>query len=169
MSCKCVQFRVPPLSLHSFLPFFSLVSSRGQLSPSRLGCSFHAAPPLCPEHRLTRPEEGAPHSPSLLSGCWAGMVGHTLRNRVPSSQSLQHGALCPHSRRSFQSSGQISGQRKTRASPSRENTVISRYFVLPAPTPPPAARDLAQKTNLRRGEHSPGPLKLGSAQKSAFK
>lgn len=77
----------------------SSVSARGRLSPQKLGGSLSMLLPH-PRPRRRRPlrEAGSPHSPPLLAGRCAGMAGHTLRNRVPSSQRLQRRALKPPSR-----------------------------------------------------------------------
>lgn len=123
-----------PLTLYGFLPLFPPQSLPGASFPQSSAAASMLRPPLLGTPRPC-PEEGSPHSPSLLAGCCAGMAGHTRGNRVPASKNLQRGALYPHCRCWSQVFSSNPGQRKTRASLSRENAVISRYFVIPAPAP----------------------------------
>lgn len=125
-----------PLTLYGFLPLFPPQSLPGASFPQSSAGRFHAAAPSA-RHAPPVPRGRSPHSPSLLAGCCAGMAGHTRGNRVPASKNLQRRALYPHCRCWSQVFSPNPGQRKTRASLSRENPVISRYFVIPAPAPAP--------------------------------
>lgn len=134
ISCNMCNSGYVPLSLSPQLlpPLFLLSLCPGSALPLKARLQLPCCAPLSPGRRRPCPQEGSPHSPPLLAGCCAGMAGHTLRNKVLSSQSLQRRALELQSRCRPQASRQLPGQRKTRASPSRENAIISRYFVFPA-------------------------------------
>lgn len=91
--CKYVQFRLP--SIHSLRlpsPLFLLSLCPGPAFP-KARLSLPCCGPLCPGRRRPCPEEGSPHSPSLLAGCCAGMAGHTLGSTVPASRTC-HAARC---------------------------------------------------------------------------
>lgn len=148
MSCKYGQFGVPSTPSPQLLtPLSSPQSLPGSALPPKLGCIYHAAAPSAPDaaarakfSSLTVAARGLlrwhgwTHNPE-----WRPLLSEPATPRALSSQTLRAPLFSTNP-----------GQRKTRASPSRENTVISRYFVLPAPTPPPSsgARDLAQKIHL---------------------
>lgn len=153
LACKisCIaQRRAIPSTLHSrraaSKPSFPPQSLPGVRSSPKPGCSFRAAAPSARDAAaraqrkvlLTHRRRSRAAAPAWLD---------TLRGQVPSPKNLQRRAPSPQPRLVAVLSTNP-GQRKTRASLSRENTVISRYFALLVPPPPPAARDLAQKMHL---------------------
>lgn len=134
---------VIPGALHSLLRFFPQ-SLPGVTLPTNLGCSLHAVPlpprpdaaalkeGLLTHHRCSRAAAPAwldPHSGTRSSAL--SVYNAADRNLTAT--------VCP-------ASSPKPRPGKTRASSSRENAVISRYFVRPAPPRPriPEARDLAQ-------------------------
>ena len=98
-----------------------------------------------PRRRSPRWEASFPHSPPLFAGRCAGMAGHTLRNRVPSSQCLQCRTLNPHSPLPGPSLPAKRPAREKRALLLRGKTPSSRDASCSPPRPRvPEARDLAE-------------------------
>ena len=127
-----------PLSTERGNLFSSSISARGRLSRQKLGCSLHAAPP--PPPRTPQPALGGKFS-SLTAAVRGALRRHGWTH-TPERGALLTVPAMPHAKSSLaaprsQSPGQAPRQRKTRASPSRENAVISRCFVLPTPPPSP--------------------------------
>lgn len=133
--------------------FFSSFYARSTRFPHSFGCGFHAAVPSAQDATAhTQRKVLLTHHRCFWAVGQAWPDTHS-GTRSPLLRTCNAPALQPLTCRWPESSLKVPAKGKKRASLSRGNNVISRYFVLPAPTPPqpPAVRDLVQKTHLGDG------------------
>lgn len=151
-------------SLHSFFPLFSSsVSAQGQLSHSKLGCSFHAARPSA------RDAAARAHRKVLLTHrrcSRAAALAWLDTHYGTRSCRLRACNVARYNFRAAADPGLLGNSRakEKRALLLRGKTPSSRDTSC-SPPPTSAARDLARKTHLSEGERLPGPVlaKLGFA------
>lgn len=145
--CKHTQFQVSPThSPQKGETSFPPQALPGVSSPRKSSAAVSMPlPHPRPGRRSPRWEASSPHSPPLFAGRCAGMAGHTLRNRVPSSQCLQCRTLNPHSPLPRPSLPAKRPAREKRALLLRGKTPSSRDASCSPPRPRvPEARDLAE-------------------------